>query len=163
MSVKLYEMTQAYKSIWDMVEDEETDLTQLEQALQSLEGDIKDKLDSMAQIVKGTLAEADYIKEEKKRLDTKKQALENKADRLKRYMQEQMELVGLDKVKGTHYTVGIQNNPPALNVVDESLIPKLFYIVPDPVLDKDTIKAMLKEGQEIPGVELKQGRSLRIR
>jgi len=163
MSVKLYEMTQAYRSLWDMVEDEETDLTQLEEALRSLEGEITDKLDSMAQIVKGCAADIDYIKEEKKRLDGKQKVLESKADRLKRYMQEQMEIAGLDKVKGTHYTVGIQPNPPSLEVVDEKQIPKEYFIPQDPKLDRDGIKKALKWGVVVPGVKLVQGRSLRIR
>jgi len=59
--------------------------------------------------------------------------------------------------------VSIQNNPPSVRVVNEELIPSHFMIPQPPKLDKKTILQKLKDGEKVPGVELAQGRSLRIR
>ncbi|MFQ9546240.1 MAG: siphovirus Gp157 family protein, partial [Clostridium sp.] len=46
---------------------------------------------------------------------------------------------------------------------DEKLIPEEYWIEQAPVLDKKTLLAALKAGEEIPGVSIKQTESLRIR
>ena len=160
---KLYELTGMYNSLWALVEDEEMDLTQLEQAMQSVEGDIQEKAEGMAKIVKQIDGDVTTIKAEMDRLAAKKKALENKKDGLKAYLTEQLGIAGLDKVKTPIFTVAMQNNPPSVNVLDETQIPRNYFIPQDPVLDKKGILAALKEGQEVPGAEIKQGRSLRIR
>ena len=38
MSFKLYELTEMYQNIWDLVSDDETDLDTLEIALSQIEG-----------------------------------------------------------------------------------------------------------------------------
>lgn len=160
---KLYELTGMYNQLWDLVEDEEMDLVQLEEALKSVEEDINAKAENLAKIIKQIDGDVTTIKAEIDRLTTKKKTLENKKDSIKAYLEEQLGIAGIDKVKTPLFTVAMQNNPPSLEVVNESLIPKMFYIVPDPVLDKTAVKDLLKRGEEIPGVRLVQGRSLRIR
>ena len=160
---KLYELAGIYNSLWALVEDEEMDLTQLEQAMQSVEGDIQEKAEGMAKIVKQIDGDVVTIKAEMDRLAAKKKALENKKDGIKAYLEEQLGIAGMDKVKTPLFTVAMQNNPPSVNVLDEAQIPKQYYIPQDPVLDKKAVMAALKEGQEVPGAEIKQGRSLRIR
>lgn len=160
---KLYELTGMYNQLWDLVEDEEMDLTQLEQAMQSVEGEIQDKAENLAKIVKQIDGDVTTIKAEIDRLAAKKKALENKKDGIKTYLQQQLGIAGLDKVKTPLFTVAMQNNPPSVNVLDENLIPRQYFIPQDPILDKKGILAVLKEGLEVPGAEIKQGRSLRIR
>lgn len=160
---KLYELTGMYNQLWDLVEDEEMDLVQLEEALKSVEEDINAKAENLAKIIKQIDGDVTTIKAEIDRLAAKKKALENKKDGIKTYLTEQLDIAGMDKVKTPLFTVAMQNNPPSVNVLDEALIPKQYFIPQDPVLDKKGILAALKEGQEVPGAELKQGRSLRIR
>jgi antitoxin component of RelBE/YafQ-DinJ toxin-antitoxin module len=50
-----------------------------------------------------------------------------------------------------------------VNVLDESLIPVDYFLTQDPVLSRKNLLEALKEGVNIPGVELKQSESLRIR
>lgn len=160
---KLYELTGMYNQLWDLVEDEEIDLAQLEQAMQSVEGDIQEKAENMAKLIKQIDGDVTTIKAEIDRLAAKKKALENKKEGIKTYLQQQLEAVGMDKVKTPIFTVAMQNNPPSLNVLDEALIPKQYFIPQDPILDKAAIKDLLKQGIKVPGTELTQGRSLRIR
>jgi hypothetical protein len=89
--------------------------------------------------------------------------LEANTKRLKQYAEQSMQDAGMKKSKGALFTFSIQKNPAALNIVDESIIPEIFFTIPQPVLDTAIIKEQLKLGFEIPGAQLTQGESLRIK
>lgn len=74
-----------------------------------------------------------------------------------------MEQTGKEKFKTALNSYSIANNPPSLDITDESLIPKQYYIEQQPKLDKKELLKVVKDGLEIKGVELKQSRSLRVR
>ena len=70
----------------------------------------------------------------------------------------------IDRVQGDLFTVTLQNNPPSVRFIDEDLIPgkyKETEIVTK--IPKKAILDDLKEGIEIPGTEMVQNKSLRIR
>ena len=78
-------------------------------------------------------------------------------------MQEQLEKCGKTKIKGEIFTVAIQKNPASVDVLDETEIPKEFFVEQAPKLDKKTLLQHLKNAEQIPGAELRQSQSLRIR
>jgi len=102
------------------------------------------------------------IREEEQRLAERRRAIEAKVERLKTYLQEQLEVAGLQKVKRPTITVAIQANPPSVEIADETLIPSEFMI-PQYKVDKKSILERLKNGEEIPGCSLKQTKGVRIR
>ncbi|MDK9610246.1 siphovirus Gp157 family protein, partial [Staphylococcus pseudintermedius] len=57
----------------------------------------------------------------------------------------------------------IANNPPSLDVTEESLIPKEYWVSQAPKLNKKDLLKDIKNGADIKGVEVKQTRSLRVR
>ena len=71
--------------------------------------------------------------------------------------------LGVKKIDGQLFKIAIQKNPPSLEVLNELSIPRSYFVTPEPVLDKALIKEELKLGHDVPGVQLKQGESLRIR
>jgi predicted nuclease with TOPRIM domain len=158
--MKLYELTTNYVSLMEMAE--EMDATTLQDTLESIEEEIHDKAENIAKLVKNINADVDALKAEEKRLADRRKSLENKVTHLKGYLQDQLEVAGLDKVKRPTLTVSIQNNPPSVKVIDEKLLSD--YMIPvEPRLDKKAILTALKEGMEVSGAELVQGRSVRIR
>jgi predicted nuclease with TOPRIM domain len=158
--MKLYELTTNYLSVMDMAEEMDTDT--LKDTLESIEEEIHDKAENIAKLVKNLNADVDALKTEEKRLADRRKSLENKVIHLKEYLQNQLEVAGLDKVKRPTLTVSIQNNPPSVKVIDEKLLSD-FMIPQDPKLDKKAILTALKEGQEVNGAELFQSRGVRIR
>lgn len=164
MSFKLYELTEMYQNIWDLVADEEVDLDTLEIALSQVEDNLETKAESMAKLVKGIDGDVTALKEEENRLAKRRKALENKQTNIKQYLQNQFNVMGIDKVKTPLFTVALQNNPPSVNILDEDLIPEQYKktVTTTSIVKKDLLNA-LKEGQVIEGAEIKQGRSLRIR
>lgn len=159
--MKLYELTENYLRVLELAEEMEPEL--LRDTLESIQESIEDKAENTAKLIKSLEADVKAIKEEEKRLADRRKALEKKIENIKDYLQEQLELAGIDKVKRPTITVSIQNNPPSVRVVNEELIPSHFMIPQPPKLDKKGILEKLKNGENVPGVELAQGRSLRIR
>ena len=158
--MKLYELNQNYQRILDMIDD---GAEGLQDTLESLSEAIEEKVENIAKVVKTLDSEAAAIKAEEERLAMRRRSLEGNAKRLKEYAQQSMELADIKKVKGEVFTLAIQKNPPSLHVIDEGLVPKDYFTVPAPVLDKKRLLTELKAGKEFDGVVIKQGQSLRIK
>jgi hypothetical protein len=159
--LKLYEISQNYSQLLDMADvlDEQT----FQDTLQAIEEVLEDKVENIGKLVRCLDADIEAIKTEEKRLAEKRKALENKVASVKEYVQHEMEVAGVDKVKRPTLTVSIQLNPPSVLVKDESLIPSHYMVPVAPKLDKKAVLSFLKEGGEIPGCEIQQQRSIRIR
>ena len=159
--MKLYELAQNYAELLEMTEEMESDA--LVDTLSALQDAIEDKAENIAKLVKNLEADAKIIKEEEQRLAERRRAIEAKVERLKTYLQEQLEVAGLQKVKRPTITVAIQNNPPSVEIADEKLIPSEFMIPQPAKVDKKSILDRLKNGEMIPGCSLKQTKGVRIR
>lgn len=162
---KLYALTDAYQALWSLVEDEETDLTIIEEALQGVEDAIETKAGNIALFIRDLDDEAKIIKAEEERLYGRRKSLENKRDGIKSFLLQAMDHMEMPKIKTTVYTISVQNNPATVAITDESLIPDRFLtLIPASyqVRKKDVLDAW-KNGEVIPGSQLTQGRSLRIR
>jgi len=159
--VRLYELAQNYAQLLEIAEEIESDA--LVDTLESLRDAIEDKAENIAKLIKNLEADAKIIKEEEQRLAERRRAIEAKVDKLKMYLQEQLETAGLQKVKRPTITVAIQANPPSVDVIDETAIPIDFLIPQAPKVDKKSILERLKKGESVPGVALKQTKGVRIR
>ena len=157
--MNLYTLTDNYLRVLELAENGD-DLTD---TLEALEDAIEDKAENTAKVIKQLEANASMLDNEINRLTERKKASENNAKRLKMYLQDQLEKVGTDKIKGEIFTVAIQNNPQSVEVLDETIIPADYFIPQQPKLDRKELLAHLKAGETIPGVMVKQSRSLRIR
>lgn len=159
--MRLYDLSKKYLQLLEIAEsvDEET----LNDTLSSIEDAIEEKAENTAKVIRNLEAQAEAFKTEEYRLAARRKAIENNAKRLKLYLQEELERVGADKIKGELFTIAIQNNPKSVEVLDETLIPKKYFIEQRPKLDKKALLDELKTGADIEGVEIKQSRSVRIR
>lgn len=158
--MKLYRLTESYNRLLMMAEELEPEA--LADTLEALEGSIEDKVENTAKVIKSIEGDIASIDEELKRLQTMKRVRKNNIDRLKDYLQEQLNSVGMDKVKGKLFTVSVQNNPVKLVVRDASKL-QGYLVEQEPKIDTTRLKDDLKGGLVLEGVELVQGRSLRIR
>ena len=159
--MKLYELARSYAELLDRAEEMESEA--LVDTLASLQDAIEDKAENIAKFIRNLEADAKIIREEEQRLTERRRAIEAKVDKLKMYLQEQLETAGLQKVKRPTITVAIQANPPSVDVIDETLIPADFLIPQPAKVDKKSILERLKKGEAIPGVTLKQTKGVRIR
>ena len=76
----LYELTEQYEEVLNLLYDGETDEQTILDTLESIEGEIEDKADNYARIIKNLSAEAEMVKTEADRLNRRRKSLEDRAD-----------------------------------------------------------------------------------
>lgn len=160
--MKLFELTDQYQRLLSMVDDE-ADIEAIQDTLEGLEGMITDKAESIAKLIKSIEADEQAIKAEEERLYNRRKALENRRNSIKEYLESQLIVAGIDKVKGTMFTIAIQNNPPSVNIRDDATVPDKYYVPQPPKLDKRALIEDLKAGAQYEGIELVQTKGVRIR
>lgn len=162
----LYELTDQFKQAeyyFNNAESEE-EMLEAEQYLIEAEVDLTEKAENIARLIKNFEAEREAFKKESDRLAAKAKSFENKVTNLKRYLQGNLEVAGIDKVKGELFTVSLRNNPISLDLSSDEHIPMEFKRMPEPVVDKRELLKYIKEtGETFEGVELKRTRSLIIK
>lgn len=156
----LYELTGDFLKVQTMIENGEDGL---QDTLESINLAIEDKLENIGKVIRNLDGEITAFKSEEKRLAERRRTIENEVKRLKLYAEESMKATDNRKVKAGTFTFAIQKNPPSASIVDDSLVPKSYYKQADPVLDKKLLLQALKNGESVPGAELKQSEGLRIR
>lgn len=146
--LKLYELTEQYDEVMDLLYDDETDEQTILDTLESIEGEIEDKADGYAKIIKTMAAEAEAIKSEEYRLHRRRMTLENRAKWMKDTLQANLEFIGKTKFKTKLFSFSVVPNggTQPLAVTDNlGNIPNKYLIFPDPVVDKDAVRELLKE------------------
>lgn len=162
----LYELTEELLALQEMAEDPDVNEQALADTMEAVTGEIEDKAEGYAIVLKNLSAESDAIKAEIKRLQAKKTALENSSERIKRRLEESMKSCGKLKFKTKLFSFGIQKNPAALKVADGlnvSDVPMEYLTFPAPIINKDAVKKAIESGAEFSWAKLEQGESLRIR
>lgn len=163
--MKLYELSTQYTQLVDMLEQAQDNLETLEvihDTLDEITDSIEVKADNIAKVMQQIKAEKEMIDAETKRLADRGAKLQKQHDQLKSYLFENMSLIGIEKIKTALFSFTIRNNPPSVNVIDESLIP-IEFIKFTPSIDKKSILELLKDKKEISGVALQQTKSLMIK
>ena len=82
---------------------------------------------------------------------------------LKEYLYSAMKLTGKEKIKTDLFSFNIQKNPASVNVISDTDIPEEFLVEMPKQINKKAILEKLKAGETIPGCELQQTTSLRIK
>lgn len=158
----LYELTDEYKQLLDMLEDETVDPEILKDTLEAVDGEIEVKADGCAKLIKELEGTADMIAKEISRLQERKTVVANNAQRVKSYLELAMIETGKRKFKTDLFGFGIQKNPPTVVIDQEEDIPEEYWIDQKPKLDKTSLKKWLKDN-EADFAHLEQSEGLRIR
>ena len=161
--MKLYELSQNYLNLKELLENPEVPQEMVIAALDEVGEQFEDKVENIAKLIKTMEVDIKGFKEEESRLSDRRKSLENRVKGLKEYIDGAMKATGKLKIKGKLFSFNIQKNTPSLEVVYEELVPRELFKVQDPVLDKKEALARLKAGEDIPGLSIKQTESLRIR
>ena len=155
--MRLYEITGAYANL-EAIEDD----VDVSSALANVEGALEEKLESIAKVIKNLDAMADAYEDEERRLRTKKQAAKKRVDGLKKYVKDNLETIGKDKVEAGIFKWSLQYSPPKLVITDESKIPDEFFVVERKPI-KSEIKKAIEAEQTIDGAEIVREKHLRLR
>ncbi len=159
---KLYELTQNYNNLLELIDNPEVPVEMLKESLDNIGDEINTKLENVAKVIKSIEVDAKGLKEEEKRLADRRKSLENRIVNLKEYAENSMRATGIKKIKGKVFTLGIQKNASSVEITEEESIPEEYFAIEKKLVKKDLLAA-LKEGKEVPGANIKQTESLRIR
>lgn len=162
----LYGLTEQWEAVADMFYDGETDEQTIFDTLEAIEGEIEDKADNYAKLIRNMMADADSLKNEEDRLYSRRKSLENHAKRLKETLQANLESIGKTKFKTALFTFSVVNNGgmQPLTITDNiEDIPGKYLIPQPPVVNKDAVRALLAD-KEVEWAHLEpRGKSLRIK
>ncbi len=156
--MNLYELTGTYLKLQDLIESGEA----TEDDIESISDTIDIKAENYAKVIKNQEGNINALKTEINRLTDKKKSIENNVDRMKESLKDSMITTGKERIKTDLFNISVANNPEAVTVIDEALIPDEFFKV-EKKLDKTLLKETIKHGHEIPGAVLTQGKGLRIK
>lgn len=160
--MKLYELTQNYLNLLELLENPDVPKEVVEAALEEVEGSFDDKAENIVKLIKSIEADVKGYKEEETRLSTRRKTLENKVKGLKDYLEGSM--IALDKkdIKGKIFALAIKKNPPSIIIDDFNILPMEYKKIEEKE-DKKKIKESIDNGIEVPGARIEQKESLRIR
>ena len=158
----LNELTSDYERVLALIEDESIDDEVIQDTMDSIESSIEVKLDNYATIIK----ELEFEQKKFQAQATDKQKLattyKKRLEWLKKNMLTSLQLTGKKKMETENFRLSLHKNPPALDVVDELLIPESYFENKRKLLN-EKVKDDLKVGKEVPGAILKQGESVVIK
>ena len=164
--MRLYELTEQWDTVFNMMEDGETDDQVIFDTLESIEGEIEDKADNYGKMIRNLQASVDVLKAEEERLYQRRKSTENHIQRLKDTLQANLEFIGKTKFKTDLFSFSVAKNggKQPLSITDNlDEIPGKYLIPQPPKVNNDAVRELLKE-KTVDWAHLEPyGRNLNIR
>ena len=155
----LFNISQDFRGLYDLANDIEADEQEtLAELFESVEAELSDKLDNSSYVIKQLEADALTLKAEAKRLTDKARTLENRSKYLKVLMLGAIKSSGVEKLKSNLFSYSIKRSE-ALNVISEDNIGREFFRIKKEI-DKTSLKAFIKSGGVVDGVNIIENESL---
>ena len=159
----IYELTEAYRQLLELAEDQYTDQAVLADTMEALDGEIEAKADGYAKVIAELNAKAKTIKQEEDRLADRRKAIEKNARSIKERLERSMIAMNKKKIKTDLFSFNIQKNPPSLVIDKMDDVPEVFLISQPDKVNNGAIMMALKSGAKYNWCHLAQSESLRIR
>ena len=159
----LYELKENWRQVSNMLYEEEIDEQCILDTLESIEGEIEDKADNYAKIIKELEAKRDARKNEAKRLNDSAITFDNRIKSLKQNLFNTMKETGKTKFATNLFAFNIVKNGGKQAIEIDGEVPEQYTktIIEN---DTDKIRQALENGENLPFAHLKaRGESLRIK
>lgn len=162
----LYEIAAAYRADVEKLADLDLDEQTIADTLDGLGGELEVKAQNVVMFTRNLEATAAAIKEAEGQMAKRRKAIENRVEGLRRYTLTCMQAAGVEKIECPLFEISIRQNPPAVEIFDDRMVPAEFMSKPEPPPPapvKDAIKSALKAGQDVPGCRLTQSFRLEVK
>ena len=159
----LYELTGSYLAVQNMLCDEDVDEQMILDTLESIEGELEDKADNYAKIIRELDSIVKARKEEAKRLTDSAKVVDNRIKVLKNNLYNSMKATGKTKFATDLFSFSIVKNGGKQALTIDGDVPAEYTktVVEN---DTDKIRQALEEGTELSFARLEpRGESLRIK
>ncbi len=159
----LYQLENNYKSVFDMLCDEDADEQMIEDTLESIEGEIEDKADSYAKIIKELESKRDARKLEAIRLTESSKVFDNRINSLKQNLYKTLKEIGKPKFTTNLFSFTIAKNGGKQPLKIDGEVPE-EYTKTKIENDNEKIRQALENGEELSFAHLEErGETLRIK
>lgn len=159
----IYQLANNYETVLNMLYNEEIDEQMIFDTLESIEGEIEEKADNYAKIIKELEAKQKARKEEAKRLTDSASVFENRVKTLKNNLFNAMKETGKTKFATNLFSFNIAKNGGKQALTIDGDVPEEYTktIIEN---DTDKIRQALENGENLPFAHLEpRGESLRIK
>ena len=162
--MKLYEVVQEYRAQLDALAELDLDAQTYADTLESMDGDLKDKLRAVIAYSLDLEIEATGAAAASKRMKERAESLDNRVKWLREYALRAMEATGLGEISTDEWAAKVAKKPPSVVIADGIELPSEYVrttVTTEP--DKAALKAALTAGKAVPGVSLVAGHRIQIR
>lgn len=159
--MNLYEIKSEIEALFSKVDENGELPDDIAQQLERLAITEHEKIENTGLYIKNLLSDADAIKNEVDKLNERRQAMTNKAERLKNYLTDYMTANSKDKFSTSRIDLRFRKSEQVNIYQDIDLPDDLWRVKREP--DKATIKKLLKAGESVPGAELVERQNLQIK
>jgi sugar-specific transcriptional regulator TrmB len=166
----LYELMTDYTKFLSAVENGDIPEEAIADTLEAIEGDIDEKIDNTACLMKLLEAEAKAIKEEEDRLAERRKVKENTRERIKTYLSEMLLAMGKTEFESPRNKITFRKTPGKVVLADEKAFIEWAVKNDDslvtcgkPTVNKTAIKLALDAGKKIEGAEIVVSQSMQLK
>lgn len=159
----LYDLGQNYEAVLNMIYDEDIDEQMILDTLEGIEGEIEDKADGYAKIIRELETKKEARKVEAKRLTDSAKVFENRVNNLKKNLFNTMKQTGKTKFSTNLFSFNIVTNGGKQSLTIDGDVPE-EYTKTKIENDTEKIRQALENGEDLPFAHLEpRGESLRIK
>ena len=162
----LYNITNKFTEIMEKAESGELTEQEYNELGEELAKELQNKSSNILGYIRNSELLIEAMKTEEKRIADLRKNGENRIDKFKQYVKENMERLGLNKIPTELGTLSISKNPMSVEIENEEEIPERFkQEIVTTKIDKTMLKNYFKDtGEVIPGVKFIDNKtSLRIK
>lgn len=161
----LFTLAAEYRAVSDKLHDTEMDEETIVDTLEGMSGELEAKATNLGFVIRNLEGMAVQIKQAEDAMKKRRQAIDNHVTRLKNYAKSAMTMAGISKVEAPYFVISIRNNPEAVVIDAESMIPNDYMreIPASYEPNKALISKAIKDGFEVPGCHLARSTSLSIK
>ena len=164
--LKLYQITNGFMQLADEMENGELTEEEEKEIQEALQNELAKKSANIIAYALNKTSLIDAIDEQIKRLQDYKKTEENKLNRYKEYVKENMQALNITKIETPVGKIQVAKSPISIDIIDENKIPQEYKTEVTTIkIDKNKIKENFKEtGEIIDGVKINtENYNLRIK
>ena len=135
-----------------------------------IEGEFNEKAENVAVYIKNLTADINEMKAEEKRLKSRRVSAENQVERMKKYLINSMQAIGVKKISMPRARITLRLNAESVVAENEKALidwamrhDETILKYQDPELKKTDIKELLRMGEKIPFARLERKESVMLK
>lgn len=162
--MRLYEISNEFQKVVDLIENCDEMTPEIIAMLDEVSKDASEKVISVAAYIKNLEVQSKGMDDYIKNMQDRQAKIDKKAEGLKDYLKYNMDILKLQKVESPEFDVQLRANNFALDLFDQTLVPKEYLRVKETVtISRQDIIKDLKVGCDVPGARFVTTKSVQIK